>query len=375
MSDRWIIRVAGKEYGPVDLETLREWKREGRLLSANEARLEGEGQWSIAAAIPGLFESVASPPLPTEENAIEQPRSKILSRTFQIYGRGFFQFLALSSLIFVPSVCGQLVSFFGERLPGNGVSLLGFLSALVAFFMMVIVLVLWPIYLAGLQIVTAELAAGRQIALGAALNRATKFWPRVTMLCLVVYGVFFLLLVFAFAIALMAAGAAGAPFLAFPILILLALQAWLFGRWFINVLFWQQTAVLENAAVPEALHQSKELARSGRELSWYQRPLWRGAIIASIWLAFVTILELWTSWPAIRHSFELLMTKPDPQALLEAMKAESTSTGLDLSRLFLGLLQSILRPLLGIAFVLLYLDSRAKFSKSEAGRSDSGLEA
>ena len=357
MPDRWIIRVAGKEYGPVDLEALREWKRDGRLLSANEARLESESQWSSAGAIPGLFQSVPLAPSQSQAKVAEQPRGKLLRRTFQIYGQGFFRFLALSGLIIVPSLCGQLVSVFAERLPHNGPSFVGFFSALVAFFMIVILMVLWPVYLAGVQIVTSELAAGRQIGLGAALNRAAKFWPRVAMLCLVVYGVFFLLLVFAFAIALMAAGTAATPFLVFPIVILLALQVWLFGRWFVNVLFWQQAAVLNNATVPETLRQSKEIARSGRELPWYKRPLWRGTLIVSIWFAFSATLELWSSWPAIRHSFELLMTTPDPQALVTAMTAESTSTGLDLPRLCLGMVQSILRPLLGIAFVLLYFDA------------------
>lgn len=356
MPDRWIIRVAGKEYGPVDLEVLREWKREGRLLSANEARLESESQWSNAGAIPGLFQSMPLAPSQSQAKEIEQPRGKLFRRTFQIYGRGFFQFLALSGLVIVPSLCGQLVSVFAERLPSSGPNFFGFFSALLAFFMMVILIVLWPVYLAGLQIVTGELAAGRRIGLAVALNRAAKFWPRVAILCLIVYGVFFLLLGFAFAIALMAAGAAGAPFLVFPIVILLALQVWLFGRWFINVLFWQQAAVLNNATASEALRQSKEIARSGRELPWYKRPLWRGALIVSIWFAFSATLELWGSWSAIRHSFELLMTTPDPQALLTAITAESRSTGLDLPRLCLGLLQSILRPLLGIAFVLLYFD-------------------
>ena len=66
MPDHWIIRVAGKEYGPVDLEVLREWKREGRLLSANEARLESESQWSNAGAIPGLFQSLPLAPSQSE---------------------------------------------------------------------------------------------------------------------------------------------------------------------------------------------------------------------------------------------------------------------------------------------------------------------
>src|SRR5207244_4462297 len=130
MSDRWIIRVSGKEYGPVDLEVLKEWKREGRLLSANEARLESESQWSSAGAIPGLFQSMPLEPSPAEAKEIEQPRGKVFRRTFQIYARGFFKFLALSGLVIVPSLCGQLVSVFAERLPSGEANFVGFFSAL-----------------------------------------------------------------------------------------------------------------------------------------------------------------------------------------------------------------------------------------------------
>ena len=38
MPEEWIVRVDGKEYGPADIETLREWKADGRLLPGNEAR-------------------------------------------------------------------------------------------------------------------------------------------------------------------------------------------------------------------------------------------------------------------------------------------------------------------------------------------------
>ena len=42
MADRWLVRVGEKEYGPVDLDTLGDWKREGRLLPTNEVRREAE---------------------------------------------------------------------------------------------------------------------------------------------------------------------------------------------------------------------------------------------------------------------------------------------------------------------------------------------
>ena len=56
MAQQWIIRVQGKEYGPVDVETLREWKTEGRLLPGNEARRPDSDLWTTAADIPNLFD-------------------------------------------------------------------------------------------------------------------------------------------------------------------------------------------------------------------------------------------------------------------------------------------------------------------------------
>ena len=32
MAEAWFIRVEGKEYGPADVETLHEWRAEGRVL-------------------------------------------------------------------------------------------------------------------------------------------------------------------------------------------------------------------------------------------------------------------------------------------------------------------------------------------------------
>ena len=55
MSDEWIVRVEGREYGPANIETLREWKAEGRLLPVNEARRADVDLWATAAEIPGLF--------------------------------------------------------------------------------------------------------------------------------------------------------------------------------------------------------------------------------------------------------------------------------------------------------------------------------
>jgi hypothetical protein len=178
----------------------------------------------------------------------------------------------------------------------------------------------------------------------------------VALLCFLVYGVFFLLLVLALGILLMVL--VGASLLTILLaLALLALQVWMFGRWFINVLFWQQFSVLAQSDIPGVLRRSKELARSGRNLPWFQRPSWRGTFLASLWFGFVLVLSIGPEWSMMQSYFHEAMTAQDPQALLQSLSANSKPAGLDLLRLVLGLLQAVVHPLLGIAFVLLYFDS------------------
>ena len=72
---QWTIRVEGKEYGPADLATLREWKEDGRVLSTNEARRSEEETWMRAGEIPGLF--AATPPQPPPVQIILPEGAKI----------------------------------------------------------------------------------------------------------------------------------------------------------------------------------------------------------------------------------------------------------------------------------------------------------
>jgi hypothetical protein len=381
MAEQWIIRVQGKEYGPADLATLREWKADGRVLPANPARQAdvNEAHWKRAGDIPGLFQ-VESPPVQgparNQRSAVPQlrdsgepkeigdqksksrpPSRNILVETFRIYFRGFFQFFCLSLLSIVPIVCAELTSRFIDTAPGVNVDLRSLVAVAFGLCMLVLRLVLIPIYIAGIQILTAEFATGHRIGFFSVLNAAVKYWPRVTGLGLFVYGVFFLLILFALGIAIMVVTSA-TLFSIVLALGLLAFQVWLFGRFFINVLFWQQFTVLENANTNEALRESRRLARSGRDLPWYQRPLWRGALIVSLWVAFVLAITITPAWPMLRDYFVELTRTQDPQALLQKMNASLQTHGVNYPVLALSILQRILQPLLGIAFVVLYLDSR-----------------
>jgi hypothetical protein len=236
---------------------------------------------------------------------------------------------------------------------------LGVLAAgLFSFFMLMLSLAMWPIYVAGIQILTAEIANGPRTGFVAVLNEAVRFWPRVAALCVFVFVVFALLILFALGIALTLGAGATSPLSILFALALLILQVWMFGWFFITVLFWQQFAVLENAGFIDSLRGSRNLARSGQDLPLFERPLWRGAFIASLWFALVLIIAVVSEWTTLHNYFNQLVTTQDPQTLLQQLIEAQQARGFDISAFVLNLLQKILQPLLGIAFVVLYLDSK-----------------
>jgi hypothetical protein len=367
MAEEWIVRVQGKEYGPVDFETLSEWKREGRVLPTNEVRKVDvdpaaaaasaeEALWTTAAQIPDLFPPVEASAVGDE---LAQTRSlhDILVETWRIYGKGFWQFLGLSALVAVPSICAQLSSTALGSPSNLELDLRTFLAALFNLTMLLLSLAAWPLYIAGIQILTGELAAGRSIAIVDLVQRALKSWPRVATLWVFVAASYFFWTVLPIAVILVIAVGSPSLFSIFFALVVLAFQVWMTGRLFVNFMFWQQFAVLAGSDFTSALRQSKELARSRRDLPWFRRPLWRGVFLASFWFALVLVLNAGSEWSAMQHYFQALATTQDPQKLLQSLNA--SSPGFDLTRFALALVQAVLRPLLGIAFVLLYFNSRS----------------
>ena len=363
VTDEWMVRVQGAEYGPAKIEILREWKAEGRLLPSNEARQADVDLWTTAAEIPGLF---SMPPAVPSTGDFTQPPiqvsrrsfAEILTETLQIYRKGFFQFLGLTLLVLLPSICSQLTTAFVKPSQSTNVDILSVLGAGFAFLMFILSIVMWPVYISGIQILTAEIVRGNRFSLVAVLNEAVRFWPRVAALCIFVYGVFFLLMVFGLAIAAMALAGAASVLLVLIAMALLILQVWMFGRFFVNVLFWQQFAVLENAGFIDSLRESRDLGRSGRDIPWFQRPLWRGTFIASIWFVVVVAITLGAQWGTLHQYFNQLMTTQDPQALLQQVTEAQKASGFNISAFALSVVEKVLQPLVGIAFVVLYLDSR-----------------
>ena len=82
-------------------------------------------------------------------------------------------------------------------------------------------------------------------------------------------------------------------------------------------------------------------------------------MLASIWCALATALTIGPDWHMLTEYFNAISTTQDPQALMQAMTAHAANTRLHLLPLLLVVVQAILRPLVGISFVLLYLNATA----------------
>ncbi|CAN5602872.1 hypothetical protein BH18VER2_BH18VER2_15560 [soil metagenome] len=365
MSEQWIVRVEGKEYGPVDLDELRDWKREGRLIRENEIREPGSERWIQAGELPEIFsdepeeeeEDAEPPPLPSAER---QSLGEIFANGWRIYRAGFGRFFALALLVSVPAFFLQLAAPFLEMPKDHGSLTPVVVAGAVAFVMLVLLVIAWPFSIAATQLLAADLHAGADPSLSDLFSRAKPLWTRMFVLGLIVYGSYLLWtllpLLFAFSLA---AGATSVSSLLLT-LVLLIFTAYMVARLFINFLFWQQAGALGARPTVEALQESRELARSGAELPRAQRPLYRGALIASLWLLAIIILNVAIELPLVLFKMRGVTSIEQAATMMQTM---ATTNSLDffsgLTTLLSSLLHAVLRPWLAAVFVVLYLDAKA----------------
>ena len=362
MAEEWFVRVLDKEYGPVDLETLREWQADGRLIPTNEVRRGRDAEWVPAETLRELFVPTP-PPLPSPEpERLERRRSfaQVMAETCRVYARGFATFAGLSALVGIPSLGFKLALAFTNLRSDAPLSGGGRFAAAVAVMMVAALLVTWPIFVAGLQFATAELAAGRRVRLRETIGRAVNFWPRIAQLCLITYSAFLFWMGMPLLVAI---GAAVQPTTVGLLLALLCLAAglFMFGRLFVNFLFWQQTATIGGLHGLDALQASKELARSGRAAPWFERPLFRGAMLASLWLVIDVAIAAAVQMPFLIVRLMPMQSLEQAIEMLQALMRAQQPDALMIATYVVGeSVDTILRPLLGIAFVVLYFDAKTR---------------
>ncbi len=360
-----MVRVQDQEYGPVDLEELREWRQEGRLIRENEIREPGSDRWIRAGELPEIFSDEEAAPAPPAPVVRRLSFGEMFGTGWRIYRSGFTRFFALSLLVSIPSFFLQVAAPFLEKPKEGGPTALLIVSALVVFVSLVLLVVGWPFSLAGLQVLSADLQAGRNPSLREILTRAKPLWTRMFILGLIVYGSYFLWTVIPLLAALsLAAGATSLSSLLLTFL-LLFFTVYMVARLFINFLFWQQAGALSGGDTMDPLRESKDLARSGSERPRMERPLYRGAMIASLWLLVMILLNVAIELPVILFRMRGVTSLEQAAALLQTMATSSSPDVLSGLTTFLSSLShAVLRPLLAAIFVVLYLDTKAGREKT-----------
>jgi GYF domain 2 len=367
VGEEWIVRVEGKEYGPVEIEELREWSREGRLIPANEVRRVGEERWISAGELPEVFgdaEPAAPPPPPPGDFAGARTWRGIFVETVRIYRRGFARFMLFGFLTSVPMFVLQW-TFPKIALPDLTSGSLGAIQipALppVSMAMLVLLVLVWPVSAAGFQLVADDILRGRIRSMNAQFSAALRRWTDMLGAALLVYGSYFFWFFVPLAAMIAFSGGGNALLASFVVLLIGGFMVYMNARLFINFLFWQQTAALGAHPPLAALRESKELARSVPEAPRLERPLYRGAIVASVWLLLLLVLTLGVQLPFALARFIGVDNPEQAMALMRKMAESQTSDPLmfaaDVAAAMINLL---LRPLLASAFVVLYYDVKAR---------------
>jgi hypothetical protein len=370
MGEEWIVRVEGEEYGPVDLDALREWRREGRLIPTNELRRVGDERWIRAGELPEVFgdaEPASTPPPPPRDFERARTGRQVFAETFRICRRGFARFMLFGLITSVPMFVLQW-TFPNIPLPDLTAASSGAMQAPalppICVAMMVVLLLVWPVSAAGFQIVADDVLRGTARSFGAQFAVALRYWSRMLTAALLVYGSYFFWFFVPLA-AMIAFVGSGNPLVASVMILLIGgFMVYMNARLFVNFLFWQQTVVLGTEPPLAALRESKVLARSVPEATRLERPLYRGAIVASVWLLLLLVLTFGVQLPFMMAR---LMGAESPEQALALMQKAADSPTPDALMIASAIVTSVvgllLRPLLVAAFVVLYYDAKARSGK------------
>ncbi len=362
MADQWMVRVEDREYGPVDTETLLEWKNEGRLIRTNELRRVEDERWSAAAEFPEFFADDLPPAEPPDLIIRRRSWPEIFRETVRIYRGGFWRFMVFGLLTAAPMFVMQwnfprvpipdLTS--GEPLPTVSVPP-------ICWIMFLLVILLWPISTAGFQYVADDVLRGRRRSLAAQFSAAIERFGRMLGTGLLVYFSYFFWF-FVPLTAMVALLSAGLSVVSIMLYLLVgAFMVYINARLFINFLFWEQTAAFGDDGPFLAVRESKELARCLPDAPKLERPLYRGAIVASVWLLVLLFAVIAVQFPFIAARLSGVDNPEQAIALMQSLSQAKTPDALMVaSDIASAVMNLILRPLLAASFIVLYYDAKAR---------------
>jgi hypothetical protein len=365
MSEQWMVRVEGREYGPVDTDTLREWKNEGRLIRSNELRRLEDERWVTAAEFPEFFADDLPAPQPPDLIVRRRTASEIFRETIRIYRGGFWRFLLFGLLTAIPMFGLQ---WYFPRVPMPdilaGESMPAVTIPPICWVLLGLTILLWPISTAGFQYVADDVLRRRPRSFAAQFSAALNNYSQMLSAGLVVYASygFWSVVPFSAMIAVIFSGISVLSILLY--LLIGAFMVYMIGRLIVNFLFWEQTAAFGKEGAFVALRESKDVARCLPDAPRLERPLYRGVIVASLWLALLIVVLI-----AVQFPFTLIRLggAQSPEQAMAALKALSDAKTPDAlmiaSDITSAVVNLLFRPLLAASFIILYYDALARRGK------------
>jgi hypothetical protein len=231
----------------------------------------------------------------------------------------------------------------------------------ICFVMFLLTVLLWPISTAGFQYVADDVLRDRRRSFMDQLSAALASWVRMLSAGLLVYGSYFFWTVIPFS-AMLAALASGVSVVSLLLYLLIgAFMVYMIGRLFVNFLFWEQTAAFGEDGALLAIRESKELARCAPEAPRVDRPLYRGVIMAAVWLLLLLAVLIAVQLPFTVVRLSGSENPEQAMALMKSLAAAKTPDALMIaSDVVSALVNLVLRPLLAASFIVLYYDAKAR---------------
>src|SRR5256714_1896104 len=362
MSDEWMVRVEDREYGPVDPATLREWKNEGRLIRTNELRRVEDERWAPAAEFPEFFADDLPSPEPPDLIVRRRTWLEIYRETIRIYRGGFWRFMVFGLLTAVPMFVMQ---WNFPRLPFpdllSGESMPTISVPPICWIMFLLVILLWPISTAGFQFVADDVLRSRRRSLAAQFSAAIERFGKMLGTGLLVYFSYFFWF-FVPLTAMVALLSGGLSVISLMLYLLIgAFMVYMNARLFINFLFWEQTAAFGEDGPLLAVRESRELARCLPQAPRLERPLYRGATVASVWLIFLLFALIAVQFPFTLARLRGVENPEQTVALMQNLSPAKTPDALMIaSDIASAVMNLILRPLLAASCIVLYYAARAR---------------
>jgi hypothetical protein len=370
MPDQWMVRVEGKEYGPVDEDELRDWRDEGRLIRQNEVRRVNEARWFPAGELPEIFADDEPPAEPPDLIVRRRTWREIFRETIRIYRGGFPRFMFFGLLTAVPMF---VLQWYFPKLPfpdlssGSIPSMPAVTLPPICIVMFFIVVLAWPISTAGFQYVADDVLRGRRRSLRDQFSAALQRWSRMLSVGLLVYASYFFWVFVPFT-AMITLLSTGISLVSLALYLLIgAFMVYMIGRLFINFLFWEQTAALGDDGALLAIRESKDLARCGSDAPRLDRPLYRGVIVASVWLALLLLVLVALDFPFTLVRLSGVENPEQALALMRTLSQAKTPDPLMIaSDVVSAIANLVLRPLLATSFLVLYYDAKARFGRTKS---------